>query len=141
MRKILVVLVAVAALVVVGPASANTLSAYDKAAVEHLVYLRSDCADCGLAPDFGRATGRFASDYGRKGGVGVAYLVVRYPTVDRTRTFQWLFSFDSYVGRWRILEQAFKGTFMCPTAVLANPNYRIAYQLSVLRRVARCATR
>lgn len=124
LRLVKLLLPAAAAMLVVAPsASADALTAHDKATVAHLIYARSDCLDCGMAPDISNGKWRFASDFGTKNAVGVAYLVVRYPTLNRTRTYQWLLSFDAFTGRWRIIEQARGGTFQCTTAVLVNPNY------------------
>lgn len=129
----------VAALALAGPAAADSLTSHDKAAIELLVLKRERiCADCSLTPDFDHARWRFASDFDAKRGLGIAYASVRYKSIDKTRQAQWLLGFDYFSGRWKILAQGQDGSFVCSTAVLLDPNIRIAYQMRMIARVARC---
>lgn len=134
-------LATVAAALVMAPSAvaADGLTAHDKAAITIVLYSRS-CADCDFAPDMATARWRFASDFGMRGGLGVAYALVAFRDAGGKRHAT-LFGFEPYAGRWRLLLASPNGsaTFQCGSRVVLNRHVGIDRQLRLVKRLVRCA--
>lgn len=112
-----------------------------------MFYARTGCVDaprghCAYSP----ARMVFASDYGTRNAVPVAYAAVKYRDYDRNgrqtgREGAMLFVFATSLSsgaRWKYLARSSDGRFGCGTEVLSNPYYRIDRQIAVLKRIVRC---